>query len=192
MNINNRKTKLIEKLKNKEYRDSFVYSGINVGIAFQIKELRKQLHYTQEELAEIANMKQERISALENINNAPNISTLIRLANSLDIGLLVRFVSIGELVERYLKLSPESFEIPSFNEDPYFNETTGEGLGLQLAAAKLISQSKQSPDEPSTDQQSGQPLDFMKKLKKHQEEIKYFPQKRKDPSQQQLMGGVEL
>ncbi len=40
--IYDRKIKLIEKLKNKEYRDAFVSSGIDVGIAFQMKILRKK------------------------------------------------------------------------------------------------------------------------------------------------------
>ena len=118
--INNRKTKLIGKLQNKEYRDSFVSSNIDVGIAFQIRALRKQRNYTQKKIAKISGMKQERISALENPSNTPNISTLKKIANAFDVGLIVRFIPIGELLEWQINLSNESLNTPSFNEDHYF------------------------------------------------------------------------
>lgn len=118
--INNRKIKLIEKLQNKEYRDSFVSSNIDVGVAFQIRALRKQRNYTQKKIAEISGMKQERISALENPSNTPNISTLKKIANAFDVGLIVRFIPISELLEWQLNLSNESLNAPSFNEDHYF------------------------------------------------------------------------
>jgi transcriptional regulator with XRE-family HTH domain len=118
--INNRKTKLIEKLQNKEYRDSFVSSNIDVGVAFQIRALRKQRNYTQKKIAKISGMKQERISALENPSNTPNISTLKKIANAFDVGLIVRFIPIGELLEWQINLSNESLNVPSFNEDHYF------------------------------------------------------------------------
>lgn len=120
MNITSRKTRLIEKLQNKEYRDSYISSNIDVGVAFQIRALRKQRKYTQKKLAEIARMKQGRISVLENPSNTPNISTLKKIANAFDVGLIVRFVPISNLVEWQLNLSRESLDASSFNEDPYF------------------------------------------------------------------------
>ena len=65
-------------------------------------------------------MKQERISALENPSNTPNISTLKKIANAFDVGLIVRFIPISELLEWQLNLSNESLNAPSFNEDHYF------------------------------------------------------------------------
>lgn len=124
--INDRKIKLIEKLKNREYRDSFVTSSVDVGVAFQIRALRKKKKYTQNALAEMANMKQERISALENPDRAPNISTLQRLANAFDMGLIVEIAPISKLVEKSLNLSEESFNVPSFDEDPYFQTKENE------------------------------------------------------------------
>lgn len=126
--INNRKTKLIEKLQNKEYRDSFVSSNIDVGVAFQIRALRKQRNYTQKKAAEISGMKQERISVLENPSNTPNISTLKKIANAFDVGLTVRFIPIGELLEWQLNLSNESLNAPSFNEDHYFQTKKEEAV----------------------------------------------------------------
>lgn len=126
--INNRKTKLIEKLQNKEYRDSFVSSNIDVGVAFQIRALRKQRNYTQKKIAKISGMKQERISALENPSNTPNISTLKKIANAFDVGLIVRFIPIGELLEWQINLSNESLNAPSFNEDHYFQTKKEEAV----------------------------------------------------------------
>lgn len=126
--INNRKTKLTERLQNKEYRDSFVSSNIDVGVAFQIRALRKQRNYTQKKVAEISEMKQERISVLENPSNTPNISTLKKIANAFDVGLIVRFIPISELLEWQINLSNESLNVPSFNEDHYFQTKIEEAV----------------------------------------------------------------
>lgn len=124
MNTIKRKDKVIKELKNKEYRDAFVSEHIDTGIPFQIRALREQRGLTQKELAERAGMKQERISAIENPNykNAFTLSTLKRLASAFDIALIVRFAPISQLVDWELKLSPESLQVVSFNEDPYFRE----------------------------------------------------------------------
>jgi transcriptional regulator with XRE-family HTH domain len=118
--------RLIAELKNKEYRDAFVSAHIDTGIPFQVRVLREHRGFTQKELAERAGMKQERISAIENPNykNAFTLSTLKRLASAFDIALIVRFAPISQLVDWELKLSPESLQAVSFNEDHYFKETT--------------------------------------------------------------------
>jgi transcriptional regulator with XRE-family HTH domain len=114
--------RLITELKNKEYRDAFVSAHIDTGIPFQVRALREHRGLTQKELAERAGMKQERISAIENPNykNAFTLSTLKRLASAFDIALIVRFAPISQLVDWELKLSPESLQAVSFNEDHYF------------------------------------------------------------------------
>jgi transcriptional regulator with XRE-family HTH domain len=131
MSINSRKTRLIEKLQNKEYRDSYVSSNIDVGVAFQIRALRKQRKYTQKKLAKITHMKQERISVLENPSNTPNISTLKKIANAFDVGLIVRFIPISNLMKWQLNLSCESLDALSFNEDPYF-QAKKEGAAITV------------------------------------------------------------
>lgn len=90
---------LVEKLRNKGYRDAFVEAHINVSIAAQIQTIRAAQGMTQKELAEKAGMKPARISVLEDPNyNMHSISTLRRLAAALDMGLLVKFVSVEELL----------------------------------------------------------------------------------------------
>ena len=121
-----RKEKLLLELKDKKYRDAFVSELINIGMPFQIKALREQKErkWTQSDLGKHAKMAQGRISILESPNNEGlAIKTLLRLASAFDIGLMVRFVPISELVEWELKLSPDSLEALSYDEDPYFKET---------------------------------------------------------------------
>jgi transcriptional regulator with XRE-family HTH domain len=121
-----RKVNLSEKLKNKEYRDAYVSSSVDVGVAFQVRALRKQHHYTQNELSEISGMAQGRISALENPSNSHTIATLKTIANALDVGLIVRFVPISKLVKWQLNLSTDSLDVMKYDEDPYFKEGGGD------------------------------------------------------------------
>lgn len=120
-----KKEKLIAKLKNKEYRDAFVSEHISTGIPFQMRALREQEErkWSQKELGKRAGMLQERISVLEDPDYGKfNIATLKKIASAFDIGLVVRFVPFSELAEWELNLSPESLNVPSFNEEIYFQE----------------------------------------------------------------------
>ena len=121
MNIIKRKEKLIEELRNKEYRDAFVSEHIDTGIPFQIRALREQRGWTQKELATLAGVSQVWISRIENPNyDGFSIKTLLKLSSAFDVGLIVRFSPISELVRWELELSPESLKVVSFDEDPYF------------------------------------------------------------------------
>ena len=128
--IEKRKTRLIEELKNKEYRDAFVSSNIDVGIAFQIRALRKQRNWTQNKLADISKKKQKTISDLENPSNSPSISTLKKIAAAFEVGLAVRFVPFGDMVKWDLNLSANSLEVPSFDKDSYFKEKVEEPVAI--------------------------------------------------------------
>jgi transcriptional regulator with XRE-family HTH domain len=126
MNTYKRKKRLIDELKEKDYRDAYTASSVDVGVAFQIKALREQKKWNQTRLAEEANMKQERISVLENPSRSPNLSTLKKIANAFDVGLAVRFVPFSDLVKHEISLSSESLNVLSYDQDPYFGEMNGE------------------------------------------------------------------
>jgi transcriptional regulator with XRE-family HTH domain len=131
MSIVKRRKTLIEELKSKKYRDAFVSAQIEVGIPFQIRKLRKESGLTQKKLAEKAKIKQTWISKLENSGYAGfSLRTLRKLASAFDVGLVVRFVPIRELVEWELKLPNISHDIPSYEKDPYFNEPKINGSNL--------------------------------------------------------------
>jgi len=122
--MSQRKKELIEELKDKEYRDEYVSSSIDVGVAFQIRALREQREWNQTRFAKEAGMQQARISTLENPSHSPTLETLKKLAAAFDVGLIVKFVPFSELVKRELNLPNESLEVPSFDEDSYFQYPT--------------------------------------------------------------------
>jgi transcriptional regulator with XRE-family HTH domain len=137
MSISRRKESLIEQLKDKEYRDAFVSAHINVGIPFQIRALRDKAPWTQKELAENAGMKQSWISKIENPGYSGfSLKTLLKLASVFDVGLVVRFVPISELVEWELNLSNNSLLAAPFYKDPYFKEPTIETQAAGRPAGK--------------------------------------------------------
>jgi len=151
--MNERRNKLIEQLKNKEYRDAFVSEHIDTGIPFQIRALRKKIPWTQKELAEHAGMLQERISVAENPNYSRfNIKTLKKIASAFDVALIIRFVPFSELVKWEYDLSPEKLEAVSFEKDPYFkpepvNVPCKAGLLLGTFMSLEAQSIKQEPQE---------------------------------------------
>lgn len=129
MTINKkRKQRIISDLKTKEGRDYFISSIIDVGVAFQIRAIRNKKEWNQTQLAEKANMKQARISELENSVHSPTLDTLKKLASAFDAGLLIKFVSLSELVEYELNLDSGSLEVTSYDEDEYFKEVPTEDI----------------------------------------------------------------
>ena len=101
----NNKNKLIARLKDKQYRDGFVSAHIKIGIPFQIRALRERKGWTQKELAERVGTKQAWIAQIENPNYSGfSMKTLLKLASVFDIGLIVRFVPISNLVKWELAL----------------------------------------------------------------------------------------
>jgi transcriptional regulator with XRE-family HTH domain len=118
-------SELGEKLHDQGYRKAFVASQINFGVPFQLRALLKARGKTQEWLAEEAGMLQPRISGLLTPGKTrPNIETLRRLAEAFDCGLAVRFVPFSELTAWSEGFDPESFYVPSFDDDPGFVERT--------------------------------------------------------------------
>jgi transcriptional regulator with XRE-family HTH domain len=111
---------LIKKLrKSKEYREAFIDAEFSVGIPFQIRALREQRKWNQEQLANAAGMRQPRISAMEKAGyGALTLKTLKSLASAFDVGLVVKFASFGEMVEWADSFSPDTFRVPSALDDP--------------------------------------------------------------------------
>lgn len=163
MIIAKRKQALFEELKDKNYRNAFVAEHVNIGIPFQIRALREQKPWTQQELAEKAGKKQSWISKIENTNyRGFSLSTLLEIASVFDVGLEVRFVPLSELVEWELNLSNESLNVPSFEEDPYFKGdplreyTQGRGrLEIDKGVSKVIDMISRKPIDSIVAQADG-------------------------------------
>ena len=114
---------IVARLRDKEYRDTFVSEQINTGLAFQIRGLREQRGWTQAELGEKAGMAQARISVMEDANYSRfSLNTLKRLASALDVALVVRFAPFSELVNYFVDLNADSLKAPSFDEDKFVQQ----------------------------------------------------------------------
>lgn len=124
---NSLREELIENKNDKEYRHGYADENLNATIATQIKVLREQREWKQEDLANAAGMKQPMISRYENVNYSSwSINTLKKLAEAFDVYLDVRFRSFQELVDLADHFGRDILQVPKFTDDPYFVETTEE------------------------------------------------------------------
>jgi len=91
--------RLIGQFRDEEIAHAYVDDFLNISIATQIKVLREQRGQTQAKLADLAGMKQSRISVMEDINYPSwSISTLKKLARAFDVSLKVSFESFDTLI----------------------------------------------------------------------------------------------
>lgn len=117
------KTKLRAKLENKEYRDAFVSANIHTGLAFQIRALREQRQWSQEELGRRIGQKQPGVSRLETPGHAFSLRTLKTLASAFDVALVVRFAPFSDLARWAEGLTVGSLSVPDFEHDAGLYET---------------------------------------------------------------------
>ncbi len=110
--------KVWQELHDKEYRDGYTEAQLSIEVPFQIRALRTSRGWTQAQLAERTGIPQARISHVEQPGRDPlSLRTLYRIASAFDVGLLVQFVSFSELVQREAAFDPNTFYVPSFQED---------------------------------------------------------------------------
>ena len=106
--------------RDREYRHGYVDDFLNATIATQIKVLREQRGWNQNQLADKAGMLQPRISVLENINYSSwSIKVLRKIAEAFDLTLCVSFEDFGKRTRDIERFSRQALERNSFNDDPY-------------------------------------------------------------------------
>jgi transcriptional regulator with XRE-family HTH domain len=117
--------KLHQEFQDEDYRYAYDEAFSNSRMATQIKVIRERREgMTQAKLAELAGMKQSRISALENVDySAWSVSTLRRLARALGVRLFFGFESWGELLPEIESFGRTPLERPAFADDRVFNPT---------------------------------------------------------------------
>ena len=104
--------------EDKEYRDEFVAEHIFSRLPLKVRTLRKARDLTQQELADRAIVAKEWISQVENPNYGRfTLKTLLKIAAALDVALHVDFVPYSTVVNDALRLSMESFHVPSADAD---------------------------------------------------------------------------
>jgi len=115
------KEKLVRKLGKREYRNAYAEESVKTSLPFQIRAIREQRNWSQEILGDKAGMKQNAVSRLESEEYGNlNVSTLLRLANAFDCGLLVKFVPFSKLLLEFEDVSPYALTVKTFPEDSGF------------------------------------------------------------------------
>lgn len=106
----------INRLKNKEFRDAYVRSQLTHGLAHQIRALRNQRGWTQEEMAERLGLKgQSAVARMEDpAYGRLSVATLLKLSSAFDVALSVRFLSFGKFLLEREDVSPNALSAESF------------------------------------------------------------------------------
>jgi transcriptional regulator with XRE-family HTH domain len=121
-----------KELADPEARHDYTEIFLNSLIAIQIKTLRVQRGWSQEDLAKACGMMQQRICTLEQASyRGRSLKTLLRLAKAFDLALVVRFESFGTFLKEVISLEQAALERWPFADDPEFK-----GAGALLAAVE--------------------------------------------------------
>jgi len=120
------KKDLIRRIRrSKQSREQLVASHLASEIAYQIRATRDAEGVSQSELAERIGMSQNNLSRLENPDyGKQTISSLKRIADALDVALVVRLVPFSQYIKRlsgteYIEegLRPEALAVRSFEKE---------------------------------------------------------------------------
>lgn len=138
--------KILKKaFKDKDYRHGYADEFLNSSIATQIKVLREQRGWSQKELANRAQMKQPRISVMENVNYSSwSINILRKLAEAFDLTLFVSFESFGKRLTDIERFNRENLERFSFENDPVFEQR--EERDVATGAMRFVREPKDLTD----------------------------------------------
>ena len=112
------KTKQLAKLRRKAYRDAYVEEHIKTSLPIQMIALREQRGWSQTELGRRVGMRQNAVSRLEDAESGvPSVTTLLRLAKTFDVALLIKFVPFTKLLAEFSDLSTQALEVKSFEDE---------------------------------------------------------------------------
>lgn len=112
------RNKLISEFSDKDYAHAYMNSHQSSRIATQIKVLREQRGLTQKRLAELAGFKQERVSALEDVDyDSWTLSTLRKLAKAFDTTLHISFVPFSEGIKDIENFGRQYLEVDNREND---------------------------------------------------------------------------
>ena len=136
--ISNAPKSIWEKLRIKEYRDSYVASHVRRWVSRQIRVLREQpeRNWKQGELALRLGKPQSVVSRLEDPSYGNmTINTLLEVASALDVALIVKFVSFSRFKYELSDLREDSMNVKSFNNESKSVSFSSESVTVNLSAA---------------------------------------------------------
>lgn len=109
--------KSLERFLNKSYRDSYLDATVRTGVAYQIYALRAKLGLSQTKFAQKIGKPQSTVSRLEDESYGKvTISTLLDVAKSMDVALVVRFVDYSEFLHFAGRMSESEMQPDSVYE----------------------------------------------------------------------------
>ena len=142
-----RRSQLIKRLQDFDYRHDLDDEANTQGIALQLRAMRADRGWNQIEVASKSGMKQSRISELENPDyGSYSLATLRRLARIFDVSLRVRFEPVSSLVDHQTGLSPSDLAVPDFAHDERL-EYSPLDAARETVAANAIQSPVASGDE---------------------------------------------
>jgi transcriptional regulator with XRE-family HTH domain len=119
LSIATTKRDLLNSMRDREFRAAFNLENVYTTICFQLRALREQRGLSQGAFGRRVQMAPERISILEdpNAGTKPNLRTLLRLAEGLDVGLEARFVPFSRVLDTATDTDMEGLEVDSFEAE---------------------------------------------------------------------------
>lgn len=102
---------LVSEFADREYAHAYLQENSNLRIAAQVRTLRLQRGWSQEDLADRSAMRQERISKIESADfDSLTLTTLRRLAEAFDVHLSAEFIEVTEAIGDFVSLSTARLE----------------------------------------------------------------------------------
>lgn len=153
--------RLTQEFADKDYAHAYMEAHVSSRIATQIKVLREQRGLTQAQLAELSDMKQERVCTLEDVDyDAWTIKTLRKLARAFDAHVQISFVpfrqgilDVANLSRKLLEVESRETDLENFGKHRFriYGDGTWKGANpLQL----ISSPPRQGTVEPSQEWQN--------------------------------------
>ncbi len=101
-------------LEDKDKRHDYMCQQLRMYIAYQVRLLRLQREFTQDDIAKATNISVQRIKKIEDWDaDFLSIKQLEKIASVFDCALMVHFTGWEEIIEGI---------IPDYKEDAYFKE----------------------------------------------------------------------
>lgn len=125
------KTKIAKRLlRDQEFAEGLVAADSKNAISFQLRAMQQDRGLNQNELAQLAGMRQSQISSYLNGYDSYNVGTLRRLAKAFDVSLVISFESFGDLVDRIARrdgavVSPRRTDDPQLAPPNYRPQRPG-------------------------------------------------------------------
>ena len=136
----------LQSLNKKALRNAFFKGHIHNGLAHQVRLLRKQRGWTQQQLAKkIGVRSQSAVARVEDPSyDGISMSTIIKLANAFDVAAMVRFVSYGKLLDETADLSPSAITPVAFDEELRLESQSSEPISVSKLQFRANSSAQSS------------------------------------------------